>query len=549
MMKSAVLFVVFNRPDTTARVFETIRAAKPPRLYVAADGPRIGRDGEAALCSQVRKLATQVDWPCKLYTLFQDTNLGCKIGVSSAINWFFEHEEEGIVLEDDILAQPSFFEYCDEMLDRYRDDTKVSMVSGCNLLSKRLPMQESYFFSRYVYIWGWATWRRAWKHYDVTMAQWPSWRTSGALHQILGFDNALTLYWEKIFNQVHSNEIDTWDYQWVFTCWKESGLDIVPVHNLIENLGFGPDATHTIMETPQLLLESLPSDLDFPLRHPNAVERNHVADQYFERLIFNIQPITSIQLENPMPLPSIENLHRNKIGKVSDKWASYLPYYDQLFAPLREFPVKLLEIGVQNGGSLETWSNYFNNATLLIGCDIDENCAELRYSDARINIVVGDANSGATYQKILDVSPQFDIVIDDGSHRSTDIINSFINYFPLLTPGGVYVVEDTCCLFMDEFGGGVLSEFSAYAFFKRLTDVVNFQFWKNEVSINNYLRTFFDLRSTPIFILDGWLESIEFRNSIITIKKALKPGHEKLGERIIVGSDALVQNWGGKLPS
>ena len=130
MMKSAVLFVVFNRPDTTARVFETIRTAKPPRLYVAADGPRAGRAGEAVLCAKVRQLAMKVDWPCKLYTLFQDTNLGCKIGVSSAINWFFEHEEEGIVLEDDILAQPSFFEYCDEMLDRYRDDTKVSMISG-----------------------------------------------------------------------------------------------------------------------------------------------------------------------------------------------------------------------------------------------------------------------------------------------------------------------------------------------------------------------------------------------------------------------------------
>ena len=548
-MKSAVLFVVFNRPDTTARVFETIRAAKPPRLYVAADGPRAGRAGEAVLCARVRQLATQLDWPCKLHTLFRDTNLGCKMGVSSAINWFFEHEEQGIVLEDDILSQPSFFDYCDEMLERYKDDTNVSMVSGCNLLSKRLQMQQSYFFSRYVYIWGWATWRRAWKHYDVTMAQWPEWRASGALHKVLGGDSALALYWESIFNQVHSGKIDTWDYQWVFTCWKERGLDIVPVRNLIENLGFGPDATHTTMETPQLLLESIPQDLVFPLRHPTAVERSKVADQHFELFVFNIQPTTPIQPEKPMPLPSIETLHRNKSGKVSDKWASYLPYYDQLFAPLQEQPITLLEIGVQNGGSLETWSHYFHNATLLIGCDIDSKCAELSYSDARINIVVGDANSAATYQKIAELSHQFNIVIDDGSHKSTDIINSFINYFPRLSPGGVFVVEDACCLFMDEFGGGVLNDFNAYAFFKRLTDIINYQFWKNDVSINNYLRTFFNLHSTPAFILDGWIESIEFRNSIITIKKALKAGHEKLGERMIVGSDAQVQNWGGKLPS
>lgn len=249
-----------------------------------------------------------------------------------------------------------------------------------------------------------------------------------------------------------------------------------------------------------------------------------------------------------MELKSIETLHRTKTGKISDKWASYLPYYDHLLQPLRHSPIRMLEIGVQNGGSLETWSQYFSEAKLFIGCDIDPRCEALRYGDPRINVVVGDANAATTYQKITSISPQFDLVIDDGSHKSTDIINSFINYFPLLSPGGVFVVEDTCCLFMDEFGGGILNEFNAYAFFKRLTDVVNFQFWKNDLSINNYLRTFFDLRSTPAFILDGWIESIEFRNSIITIKKALKPGHDKLGERIIVGSDAQVQNWGGKLP-
>ncbi len=250
-----------------------------------------------------------------------------------------------------------------------------------------------------------------------------------------------------------------------------------------------------------------------------------------------------------MELTSIENLHKNKTGKVSDKWASYLPYYDQLFSPLRDKPIRLLEIGVQNGGSLETWSDYFDNASLLIGCDIDPRCGNLNYNDPRINIVVGDANSDVTYQKLLAITTEYDIVIDDGSHKSMDIINSFINYFPLLTPGGVFVIEDTCCLFMDEFGGGVLNEFNAYAFFKRLTDVVNFQFWKNDVSINSYLRTFFNLASTPPFILDGWIESIEFRNSIITIKKSIRPGHDKLGERIIVGNDAQVQNWGGLVQS
>ena len=242
---------------------------------------------------------------------------------------------------------------------------------------------------------------------------------------------------------------------------------------------------------------------------------------------------------------SIETLHRTKTGKISDKWASYLPHYDALFEPLRNASIRMLEIGIQNGGSLETWLQYFQEATLFIGCDIDPKCGELRYDDPRVNIVVGDANAATTYQIITTITPQFDIVIDDGSHKSTDILNAFINYFPLVSPGGVYVVEDTHCLYMNDFGGGLLNDFGAYAFFKRLVDVVNFQFWSDQASINTYLRTFFDLRSTPAFILDGWVDCIEFKNSIITIKKARRAGHDKLGERITVGDVAQVKNLGG----
>lgn len=253
-------------------------------------------------------------------------------------------------------------------------------------------------------------------------------------------------------------------------------------------------------------------------------------------------------MNTPMNDMSIETLHRTKTGKISDKWASYLPYYDSLFLHLRNNKIRMLEIGVQNGGSLETWSKYFQNAALFIGCDIDPKCASLSFVDSRINVVVGDANISTTYSKIFEMSPQFDIIIDDGSHISNDILNSFINYFPLLSADGIYVVEDACCLFMNDFGGGILNEFGAYSFFKKVADIVNFQFWRDDITINNYMRTFFDLKSTPSFILDGWIESIEFRNSVITIKKASRPGHDKLGERIVVGSDAQVQNWGGNLP-
>jgi len=244
---------------------------------------------------------------------------------------------------------------------------------------------------------------------------------------------------------------------------------------------------------------------------------------------------------------SIEALHLGKTGKVSDKWQSYLPSYDRLFAPLRDKPVSLLEIGIQNGGSLETWCHYFAQGQRFVGCDVNPKCTALHFDDLRVSVVVGNANGQDAFNAIRAICPVFDIVIDDGSHISSDILLSFVNYFPLLKPGGVFVVEDTHTLYMDGFGGGLLNDFSAYAFFKKLVDVINFQFWKDDLSINNYLRTFFPLVNTPGFITEGWVDQIEFRNSMIVIRKAVIPTHEKLGERIIVGSTAVVQNLVGRV--
>jgi methyltransferase family protein len=242
---------------------------------------------------------------------------------------------------------------------------------------------------------------------------------------------------------------------------------------------------------------------------------------------------------------SIETLHRNKVGKVSDKWESYLGYYGNLFSPLRQLPVSMLEIGVQNGGSLETWSEYFKYGQCFVGCDINPKCGSLKYDDPRISVVVGDANAAPAFQAIRTISSEFDIVIDDGSHMAMDVMNSFINYFPMVKPGGLYVVEDTHTLYFDQYGGGVLNDHGAYAFFKRLVDVINFQFWSDQISINTYFRTFFPLQSTPSFILEGWVESIEFRNSIVTIRKALAPGHDKLGKGLRSGTIAQVETFNG----
>lgn len=236
---------------------------------------------------------------------------------------------------------------------------------------------------------------------------------------------------------------------------------------------------------------------------------------------------------------SIRTIHENKTGKVSDKWDLYLDFYDRLFQPYQNHPVSILEIGVQNGGSLETYARYFENAERIIGCDINQNCAKLVYQDDRINIIVGDANAEETRKSILAIKDQFDFIIDDGSHLSLDILNSFLRYFSALKPGGVYIIEDTHTLYDKNFGGGVLNAFSATSFFKKLIDVVNFEWWSNDVSLENYLSTFFP-NGVPPFIQDGWVQSLEFHNSIIVIHKAKQPTHSKLGKRHICGNEFAV---------
>ena len=240
-------------------------------------------------------------------------------------------------------------------------------------------------------------------------------------------------------------------------------------------------------------------------------------------------------------MKSLKELHLTKTGKVSDKWSSYLDFYDRLFSSLRLEDVKLLEIGVQNGGSLETWSSYFPNAQLLVGCDINPKCGGLSYQDKRTHIVVGDANSEAAYQQVRQLTADFDIVIDDGSHQSRDIFLSFLNYFPLLKPGGIFIVEDAHTLFMNQYGGGVLNSHSAQQFFYKLSDFVSYEFWSSHVSLEAFFADFFPTGQMPQFLLDGWVESVQFRNSMIIIEKAMAPSHSKLGARLIAGSEAVVE--------
>jgi hypothetical protein len=232
---------------------------------------------------------------------------------------------------------------------------------------------------------------------------------------------------------------------------------------------------------------------------------------------------------------SAKDLQEN--SKVSNKWSSYLPYYDELFIGLAEKPIRLLEIGVQNGGSLETWSTFFFGAEKIVGCDIDNRCKQLNFSDPRISVLVGNANSDEIYRKLVTQGP-FDVIIDDGSHDSKDIIVSYVNYFQMLRPGGIYVVEDTHAMYSQIGSVGDL-ENCAFGFFKALTEMPNYQFWGSKYSQAELLKRFFSVYIPPI-LLEGWVESIEFRNSIITIKKSITATHDKVGYMYITGNVANV---------
>ena len=286
-MNTAILFVVFNRPDTTARVFEAIRSARPTRLYVAADGPR-QIDGEPARCNEARRIATAVDWPCDVRTLFREKNLGCGLAVSSAIDWFFEHEEEGIILEDDCLPSQSFFRFCSELLERYRSTDCVKCVSGTNFISAEYVPSHSYLVSRYPLIWGWATWRRAWQQYDRRMEAWTAWRASGEFSRFAD-DQAFRDFWSRLFDRALNGEIDTWDYQWTFSCWLHGGLTLQPARNLISNIGFGAGATHTL-ELESALSRVPAEELAFPLMHPEQILRDEAADAITRRIVFEPPP-------------------------------------------------------------------------------------------------------------------------------------------------------------------------------------------------------------------------------------------------------------------
>ena len=246
--ETPILFLIFNRPQLTARVFRAIRESRPAKLYVAADGPRSEKTGEWKLCAETRTILDQVDWDCDVKTLLRDENLGCGRAVSEAITWFFKQEEEGIILEDDCLPDATFFPFCREMLSRFRDSQEVGSVSGDNFFPPSLHSDQPYHFSKYTQIWGWATWRRFWRLYDFhltgDLSEWEE-----IIRKVNPIENHAR-YWIQVFKAMRSGLIDTWDYQVMFSAWRNGSVHIYPSKNLIANLGYGAEATHTRFDSP-----------------------------------------------------------------------------------------------------------------------------------------------------------------------------------------------------------------------------------------------------------------------------------------------------------
>jgi len=323
-MRTPVAFIIFNRPDLTSQVFAEIARARPEKLLVIADGPRPDREGEDAKCAATRAIVEHIDWPCTILKNYSDVNLGCGHRPATGLRWLFEQVEEAIILEDDCVPHPTFFPFCEELLDHYRDDERVMHISGDNFTSSKKGNVCDYFFSYYPISWGWATWRRAFQHYDSDINLWPMLRNTGWLAEILVGNEKAISYWTRIFDKAHleGDRNGYWDFQWLFACWAQRGLSILPGVNLISNIGFEARGTHT--RSPSDQRANFPTgEMRFPLKHPPCVIRRRDEDD----LIFNqvvlagrrttlYQELRS-QVSAALPTPLRESMRSLKAGLFS----------------------------------------------------------------------------------------------------------------------------------------------------------------------------------------------------------------------------------------
>ena len=275
-LSTPVAFLIFNRPDLAEIVFAAIRQAQPKQLFVVADGPR--SDEESEKCKQTRAIIDRVDWDCQVLTNFSDVNLGSKYRISSGLDWVFSQVEDAIILEDDCLPAPSFFDFCQELLEKYRYDNRIMNISGTNLQYGKSRTNDSYYFSKYAATWGWASWRRAWQDYDVEIETWTEFKSSEIIKSI-HINHYEQKYWLDVLERIHQKSFNTcWDHQWNYHCWTRNGLSITPNVNLISNIGFRADATHTTYLESHLA--AIPIGNIWEIKHPTFIVANQEADAY-----------------------------------------------------------------------------------------------------------------------------------------------------------------------------------------------------------------------------------------------------------------------------
>jgi len=276
IITSPVAFIIFNRVDTARKVFNVLREVKPPKLFIIADGPRANKTGEDIACKNVREITENIDWQCEVFKNYSDFNLGCKKRIVSGLDWVFQQVEQAIILEDDCLPDISFFKFCDELLEKYKYDEKIRMISGNKVLFNYEP-EDSYYFSRFVRIWGWATWRRVWEQYDAKISDWYKIRDSELLSSIMKVKSAVK-YWKTILDEVQSGVIDAWSLQLQLAQFKNDGLTVIPAKNLVINLGFKNEQATNTKGSGGLYQKMKLETLKFPLSHPKSVIQNFEAD-------------------------------------------------------------------------------------------------------------------------------------------------------------------------------------------------------------------------------------------------------------------------------
>lgn len=306
VLGTPVALIIFNRPERTAEVFATIRAARPARLFIIADGPRRAVKTDMAKCAAVRAVVEKVDWPCQVFRRFVDENIGLRRNVSEGLDWVFQQTERAIILEDDCLPDSTFFPFCEELLDYYAEDRQVAMIGGTNFDAAHTapPGNDSYYFSRFCHIWGWATWRRAWQLCDHELKEWPALRQTSWLMNICGHRTSEN-FWRRHFDDAHAahpHGLNTWDVAWVFACWRHRMMSIVPRTNLITNIGCGAEASHIKSRT---RMSELPTTaMRFPLVHPSTALTNQMADRYVQKNFFEGITLTQwLYWKMRLPLP------------------------------------------------------------------------------------------------------------------------------------------------------------------------------------------------------------------------------------------------------